>query len=108
MTNIHPTAIVDQNAKLGNDVIIGAYSIIGANVELEDHVNIMSHVCIDGHTKIGEGTTIYPFSVIGYAPPDLKYKGEDSRLVVGKNCVLREHVTIHTGTAGDRMETTLG
>jgi UDP-N-acetylglucosamine acyltransferase len=108
MVNVHPTAIVDPNAKIGKEVKIGAYSIIGANVELEDRVNIMSHVCIDGHTKIGEDTTIYPFSVIGYAPPDLKYKGEESRLVIGKNCTLREHVTIHTGTADDRMETTIG
>ncbi len=106
--DIHPTAIIDKNAKLGKGVKVGAFSIIGANVVLGDNVEVMSHVLIEGNTTIGEGTKIFPFSVIGFPPPDLKYRGEDSRLVIGKNNVLREHVTIHTGTAVDRNETTLG
>lgn len=108
MSKIHPTAIVDSAAQIASDVIIGAYSVIGPNVIIESGVEIMSHVCIEGHTTIGEGTKIFPFSVIGFPPPDLKYKGEDSRLVIGKNNVIREHVTIHTGTAVDRNETTIG
>jgi UDP-N-acetylglucosamine acyltransferase len=108
MSLIHPTAIVDSAACLAPDVKVGPYSIIGPNVTLASKVEVMSHVCIEGHTSIGEGTQIFPFSVIGFPPPDLKYKGEDSRLVIGKNNVIREHVTIHTGTAVDRNETTIG
>ncbi len=108
MSQVHPTAIVDKAANIAADVKIGAYSIIGPNVNIKAGVEIMSHVCIEGHTTIGEGTIIFPFSVIGFPPPDLKYKGEDSRLVIGKHNVIREHVTMHTGTAVDRNETTIG
>ena len=105
---IHPTAIVHAKAKVGNNVSIGAYSIIGEFVELRDNVEISHHVCIEGDTVIGEGTKIFPFAVIGFPPPDLKYKGENSRLRIGKNCVIREHSNIHTGTEVDRNETTIG
>ncbi len=108
MSLIHPTAIVDNAANIAADVKIGPYCVIGPNVTLAAGVEIMSHVCIEGKTTIGEGTKIFPFSVIGFNPPDLKYKGEDSRLVIGKNNVIREHVTMHTGTAVDRNETTIG
>lgn len=105
---IHQTAIVHPGAKLHESVEVGPYSIIGEKVCLGANVKVYSHVCIDGNTVIGEGTQIFPFSVIGFIPPDLKYQGEDARLVVGKNNVFREHVTIHIGTAADRMETTIG
>jgi UDP-N-acetylglucosamine acyltransferase len=108
MQAIHPTAIVDSGAVLGEGVEVGAYSLIGPRVRLANGVKVMSHVCIDGDTEIGEETVIYPFSVIGYAPPDLKYAGEHSRLRIGKNNTIREHVTIHIGTAVDRNETTIG
>lgn len=108
MSNIHPTAIIDSKAQVADDVQIGPYSIIGPNVKLEKGVKIWSHVCIEGHTTIGENTQIYPFCIIGFPPPDLKYQGEESRLVIGKNNIIREHVTIHVGTAADRMETTIG
>lgn len=106
--SIHETAIIDKNAQLGNNVSVGPFSIIGPDVILGSGVNVHSHVVIEGHTHIGENTEIYPFSVIGCKPPDLKYKGEESRLVIGKNNVIREHVTMHPGTAADRMETTIG
>lgn len=108
MAKIHPTAIVDAAAQIASDVEVGPYSIIGPKVTLESGVKIWSHVCIEGHTTVGENTQIYPFCIIGFPPPDLKYHGEDSRLVIGKNNVIREHVTIHVGTAADRMETTIG
>lgn len=106
--NIHPTAIIDKQAKLADNVIIGPYCVVGPQVTLEDGVELMSHVCISGNTIVGLNTKIFPFAVIGYSPPDLKYKGENSRLVIGKNNIFREHVTIHTGTAVDRNETTIG
>jgi UDP-N-acetylglucosamine acyltransferase len=68
----------------------------------------MSHVCIGGYTEIGEGTRIFPFAAIGYAPQDLKFKGEKSRLVIGKNNIIREYVTMHPGTECDAMKTVTG
>ena len=108
MANIHPTAIVDKNAQIADDVSIGPFSVIGAKVVLKSGVQVMSHVCIEGDTIIGERTQIYPFCVIGFPPPDKKYQGEESKLVIGSDNVIREHVTIHTGTAVDRNETTIG
>ena len=105
---IHSSAIVAPTAKLGTNVSIGAYSIVGENVVLEDNVTLKSHVCVEGHTLIGEGTIVYPFAAIGTAPQDLKYVGEESRLIVGKNCSIREHVTMHTGTKDGGMETRTG
>jgi UDP-N-acetylglucosamine acyltransferase len=105
---IHPTAIIDPSATLGNNVSVGAYSTVGANVTLGDNVTLKSHVCVEGNTVIGAGTVIYPFAAIGTAPQDLKFKGENSRLVVGKNCSIREHVTMHTGTADGGLETRTG
>ncbi|MDR1334163.1 MAG: acyl-ACP--UDP-N-acetylglucosamine O-acyltransferase [Holosporaceae bacterium] len=105
---IHPTALVSPSAKIGKNVKIGSYSIIGDNVELSDAVEIMSHVCIDGHTSVGEGTRIFPFAAIGYAPQDLKFKGEESSLIIGKNNVIREYVTMHPGTTGGLMKTVVG
>ncbi len=107
-STIHPTAFVDPKAEIGAGVEIGAFSVIGPQVTLHDNVKLWSHVVIEGITTIGEASEIYPFSVIGCAPPDRKYKGEPSRLVIGKDTIIREHVTMHTGTANDRMETTIG
>ena len=105
---IHETAIVSPKAKIGNNVQIGAYSVIGDDVELKDGVEIMSHVCVEGRTIVGEGTKIFPFAAIGFRPQDLKFHGEPSKLVIGKNNSIREYVTMHPGTEGDRMETTVG
>lgn len=104
---IHPTAIIDPQAKIGVGVKVGPFSIIGPHVELGDGVELKSHVVISNRVIIGAGTIIYPF-VCFEAPQDLKYKGEPSTVVVGKNCVIREYVTIQPGTAGHRMETRIG
>lgn len=106
--NIHPTAIIHEGAQIGAHVEIGPYCIVGPHVQLGDHVNLHAHVVVDGHTKIGDGTQIYPFAAIGTAPQDLKYHGEPSQLVIGKNNVIREHVTMHPGTAQGGMETRVG
>ncbi|GHT91361.1 acyl-[acyl-carrier-protein]--UDP-N-acetylglucosamine O-acyltransferase [Alphaproteobacteria bacterium] len=105
---IHRTAIVSRNAKIGENVKIGPYSVIGEDVELKDNVEVMSHVCIEGFTTVGEGTKIFPFAAIGYRPQDLKFRGEMSLLIIGKNNTIREYVTMHPGTEGGRMETVVG
>ena len=108
MTNIHPTAIVSDTAKIGADVKIGPYSVIGADVTLGDGVELMSHVVVEGHTSVGAGTRIFPFSSIGHQPQDLKYHGEPSRLEIGERNVIREHVTMNPGTEGGGMLTKVG
>ncbi|MDR1551481.1 MAG: acyl-ACP--UDP-N-acetylglucosamine O-acyltransferase [Holosporaceae bacterium] len=105
---IHSTAIVSPSARIGKNVRIGPYSVIGDIVELEDDVEIMSHVCVSGHTRVGKGTRIFPFASIGYEPQDLKYKGEESQLIIGKRNTIREYVTVHPGTAEDSMKTVVG
>lgn len=108
MTNIHPTAIVENSARLGQEVIIGPYCVVGPDVELGDRVTLVSHVVVAGRTKVGAGTRIYPFASIGHPPQDLKYKGEPSQLVIGSNNVIREHVTMNPGTEGGGLVTRVG
>lgn len=105
---IHPTAIIEDGAKIGAGSMIGPYCTISSKVVLKDNVILKSHVCVAGDTVIDEGTKIYPFASIGQSPQDLKFAGEDSRTRIGKNCTIREYVTIQAGTEGDRMETTVG
>lgn len=105
---IHQTAIIDKQAKIFEGVEIGPYCTVGKNVKLQKGVKLHSHVCIDGFTSIDEGTEIYPFASIGYQPQDLKYEGEESALEIGKNNVIREHVTIHKGTKLGGMKTIVG
>lgn len=105
---IHPTAIVSPKARIGQNVRIGPYCVVGDHVGLGDDVTLVSHVSIDGHTSVGAGTKIYPFASIGHPPQDLKYHGEESRLIIGKNNTIREHVTMNPGTEGGGMETVIG
>ena len=105
---IHKTSIIDKNAKISKTAKIGPYSIIGSNVEIGDEVEIHSHANIVGNTKIGSGTQIFPFASIGTQPQDLKYKGEKNSLVIGKNNIIREYVTINPGTQGGRTITKIG
>lgn len=108
MAQIHPTAVVEDGAKLGADVRIGPYSVVGAQVELADGVELLSHAVVAGITSVGSGTKIFPFASVGHAPQDLKFKGEPSRLVIGKNNVIREGVTMNPGTEGGGMLTKVG
>jgi UDP-N-acetylglucosamine acyltransferase len=108
MQNIHPTAIVSQQAQIGSDCYVGPYTIIGDEVALGDSVRLESHAVVEGRTEIGAGTHVYPFVSIGLASQDLKYKGEPARTVIGRNCSIREFVTVHRGTEGGGMLTEIG
>ena len=105
---IHKTAIIDPKAKISSNVTIGAYSIIGPNVEIDENTIIHSHVSISGHTKIGKRNKIYPFASIGNDPQDIKYKGEETRLIIGDKNSIREYVSINPGTIGGGSETKIG
>ena len=105
---IHKTAIIDNKAKVSSSVNIGPYSVIGPNVEIGEDVIIHSHVNISGNTIIGSGNKIYPFASIGNDPQDLKYNGEKTKLIIGKNNKIREYVTIHPGTEGGGGLTKIG
>ena len=102
---IHKTAIVSKKAKLDNDVKIGPFCIIGDNVEIGKNTELLSNVHIDGHTLIGKNNKFFPFSSIGLIPQDKKYTGEESKLIIGNNNTIREHVTINPGTKDGGMET---
>ena len=105
---IHPTAIIDPSAQIGENVKIGPWTHIGANVKIGDYCEIASHVVVKGPSVIGEKNKIYQFSTIGDDTPDLKYQGEPTGLVIADNNVIREGVTIHRGTVQDRGETSIG
>ena len=106
--NIDPTARVADGARLGKDVEIGPYCIVGADAVIGDGCRLVAHVHVTGLTTIGAGTVIYPFSSLGTPPQSVHYKGEPSRLVIGEQCDIRESVTMNTGTAGGHMETRIG
>ncbi|MCE5316707.1 MAG: acyl-ACP--UDP-N-acetylglucosamine O-acyltransferase [Parachlamydia sp.] len=95
-TRIHPTAIIEEGAQIGAGVTIEAYAVIKPNVKLCDGVVVKSHAYIDGHTTIGEGTVIYPSASIGTKTQALKYRGEKTFVQIGKNCEIREFVTINS------------
>ena len=105
---IHKTAIVDKKAQISEKAIIGPYSIIGPHVQIGEGTEIQSHVNITGNTIIGNNTKIFPFASIGTNPQDLKYKGEQTKLEIGNDNIIREHVTINTGTDGGGRITKIG
>ncbi|HBH26233.1 MAG TPA: acyl-[acyl-carrier-protein]--UDP-N-acetylglucosamine O-acyltransferase [Rhodospirillaceae bacterium] len=108
MTNIHPTAVIAQGAVLGPGVRVGPFCVVGPHVILGAGCVLHSHVVIEGQTDLGEHCEVFPFAAVGTPPQDLKYDGEDSRLTIGSRTRIREHATLHPGTAGDRMETRVG
>ena len=101
-------AIIKIGAKIHPDSEIGPFSCIGKDVEIARGVKIHPHVCIDGITYIGENTEIFPFAAIGLPPQDLKYNGERSSVIIGKNNKIREYCTINTGTKQGNMSTKIG
>jgi UDP-N-acetylglucosamine acyltransferase len=105
---IHPTAIVSDHAQLGEDCFVGPYSVVGDEVVLGKGVRIESHAVVSGRTRVGDGTHIYPFVSIGLAPQDLKYRGEPAETRIGARNQIREFVTIHRGTEGGGMLTSIG
>lgn len=107
-TIIHPTAIIEDGAQIGGGCQIGAYCVVGPHVVLGENITLKSHVVVEGRTTIGEGTVIYPFASIGTTPQDLKYHGELSELIIGKNNTIREHATMNPGTESGAMKTIVG
>ena len=105
---IHPSAIIDSSAVIGKNVTVGPWTTIGPGVNIGDGCHISSHVVIKGPSNLGENNKIYQFSTVGEDTPDLKYKGEPTRLVIGDNNTIREGVTIHRGTIQDKNETRIG
>ena len=106
--NIHPTAIVDPGAELDSSVKVGPYAIIENKVKIGRDTVIKPHTVLSGPTTIGSGNVIGPFATVGAPPQDLKYKGEDTELVIGDNNQIREYVSIHRGTITDKAITTVG
>jgi len=105
---IHSSSVISKKAKIGNNVKIGPFCVIGDNVLLEDGVDLISNVHIEGNTKIGKKTKIFPFACIGTSPQDLKYKNEPNSLLIGERNTIREYVTINPGTRGGGGQTTIG
>lgn len=105
---IHPTAIIDSSARIGNNVEIGPYSIVGADVEVGDNCVIGPHVVLRGPTVLGKNNRIFQFASVGEDCQDKKYNGEPTRLVIGDNNIIRECVTIHRGTVQDQGLTQIG
>lgn len=106
--SIHPTAIVDPAAKIGRDVEIGAFSVIGPDVVLGDGCRVRQHAIIEGYTALGEGCEVFPQAVLGLQPQDIKFAGEKTTLEIGKNNTFREMVTVHPGTGNGGGVTTIG
>ena len=104
---IHPTAIIDPAARIAASAEIGPYSIIGADVEIGERTRLMAHVYIEGPTRIGDDNLFFPYSTVGVAPQDLKYQGERSETRLGSRNRIREFVTIHRGTEGGGLVTSL-
>ena len=108
MSQIDPRAIIDPSAVIGDDVVIGPWTLIGPDVKIGDGTVIHSHVVVRALTDIGKNNRIFQFSTIGEDTPDLKYKGEPTRLIIGDNNTIREGVTIHRGTVQDQGLTSIG
>ena len=105
---IHKFSHIDKAALIGKNVSIGPFCSIGKNVKIGDNCKLLGHISIDGNVTIGENTEIFPFASIGSIPQDLKYKGEISSVKIGKNCKIREYVTVNLGTKGGGGITSVG
>ncbi len=105
---IHPTAVIDRAAKIGERVEIGPYSIVEADVSVGADSHIASHVVMKGPCSIGKNNRIFQFASVGEETPDLKYNGEPTTLTIGDNNIIREGVTLHRGTVQDRGDTLIG
>ena len=108
MTRIHPTALVDRQAELAADVVVGPYAVVGPHVIVGEGSSIGAHCVVEGHTRIGRSNRIFQFASIGAAPQDMKYRGEPTRLDIGDRNTFREFVTVNTGTVQDTGVTRVG
>jgi UDP-N-acetylglucosamine acyltransferase len=105
---IHSTAVVEKSACLAETASVGPYCIVAAGVRLSDGVQLHSHVTVDGNARIGAGTQIFPFATVGLPPQDRGYRGEPSRVEIGRNCTIREYATVHRGTEAGGLLTKIG
>ena len=105
---VHPTALVDAKARLGDGCEVGPFCIVGPDVVMGPGNRLMNHVTITGHTTVGADNTFFPNAVIGSVPQDKKYRGEDTQLTIGDRNSIREAVTMHTGTVGGGGFTRVG
>ena len=108
MNNIHKTAIIEDGAVLGDNITIGAFTIINSQVTIGDGTTVASHTLIDGKTTIGKNNRIFSHAVIGSIPQDLKFDGEDVELIIGDNNTIREHTLLNPGTKGGGSITKIG
>lgn len=106
--SIHPTAVIAAGAEIGREVVVEPYAIVGARVRIGDRSRIGAHAVLDGRTTIGRNNRIFHHASVGAPPQDLKYRGEDSELVIGDDNTIREFTTLHLGTAGGGMVTRVG
>jgi UDP-N-acetylglucosamine acyltransferase len=105
---IHPTAIIDAQARIAETADIGPYCIVGAEVEIGARTRLMANIYLEGPTKVGEDNLFYPYSTVGVASQDMKYKGERAETLIGDRNLIREFVTIHRGTRGGGLVTSIG
>ena len=108
MSRIDATARIEDGAVIGEGVTIGPYCIIGPNVTIGADCKLLSHVNVSGHTTVGAGAQVYPFASLGTAPQSTGYRGEPTRLDIGEGCIIRESVTMNTGTVGGGGVTKVG
>lgn len=106
--NIHASAILEQGCVVGSGCTVGPFCSIGPDVVMGDNVQLKSHVVVTGHTEIGDETAVFSFAVVGEIPQDLKFDGEETRLIIGKRCRIREGATLNTGTTGGGGITRVG
>ncbi|MGI3167853.1 acyl-ACP--UDP-N-acetylglucosamine O-acyltransferase [Pseudooceanicola sp. C21-150M6] len=106
--DIHPSAVVEAGAEIAAGAVIGPFCYVGPKVKIAAGVRLMSHVVVQGITEIGEDTLVHPFAVLGGIPQDLKFKGEETRLTIGRRNRIREHVTMNNGTEGGGGLTSVG
>ena len=105
---VHPTAIVDSGARIHATADIGPFCVIGPDVEIGARTRLMANLFMEGPTEIGEDNIFFPYSTVGVAPQDLKYKGERAFTKIGSRNRIREFVSIHRGTQGGGLETVIG
>ena len=107
-TVIHPTSIVEDGAQIGENVTIGPFCHIGSDVVLGDNVSLASHIVMTGKTTLGDRSRVFPGAALGCEPQNVNYKGEETELIIGTDCVIREGVTMHTGMGDAGGKTTVG
>ncbi len=105
---IHGTAIIGEGAELDDGVVIGPYCVVSGGARIAKGTKLISHAAIDGNVELGEGCTVYPYATIGFAPQDMKYKGEETSVRIGRNATIREYASIHRASVGGDGLTVLG